>query len=202
MDGLRDYGLTKDGYVLFVGRLSPEKGVHTLLEAMRKLPRSKKLVLVGGTSYSDSYIEKVKRAAWNEVVFLGQVEHSKMQQLYSNCYAYVLPSDMEGLSISLLEALSYGTCIAATNIPENLEVIGSAGLSFPPRDVDALRAVLARLLEHPEVVKEFRRRAEHRANSQPDWDDIAERTEELYLRLIDGRPSNRPQHVAPHSAGG
>ena len=185
IDRLAEHGLEQDGFLLFAGRISPEKGVHTLLEALRPLDRGKKLVLAGGTSYSDDYIEQVRAAAWDEVVFLGRVDRGMMEELYSACYAFVLPSLMEGLSIALLEALSYGTCIVSTDIPENLEVTGDAGLSFPPGDVEALRAVLARILDEPSLVEEYRRKALARARSQPDWDEVARMTEALYLRLLD-----------------
>ncbi|MEM7349858.1 MAG: glycosyltransferase family 4 protein [Acidobacteriota bacterium] len=184
VDRLAEFGLEKDSFLLFVGRISPEKGVHTLLDALRPLPRGKKLVLAGGTSYSDDYIEQVKAAAWDEVIFLGRVDRGMMEELYSACYAFILPSVMEGLSIALLEALSYGTCIVTTDIPENREVTGDAGLAFPPGDVEALRAVLARILDDSKVVEEFRRKALEHARSQPDWDEVARRTEALYSSLL------------------
>lgn len=187
---IAEHGLEKDGFLLFAGRISPEKGVHTLLEALRPLPRHKKLVLAGGTSYSDDYIERVRRLAWDEVVFLGRVDRGMMEELYSACYAFVLPSVMEGLSIALLESLSYGNCIVTTDIPENLEVTGTAGLVFPPGDVAALRSVLARILEDPGLVEEHRRQALARARSWPSWDEVTRLTEELYLRLL-GRGASR-----------
>lgn len=183
---LAEHGLEKDSFLLFAGRISPEKGVHTMLEALRPLSRHKKLVLAGGTSYSDDYIEQVKALAWDEVVFLGRVGREMMEELLSNCYAFILPSVMEGLSIALLEAVSYGNCIVTTDIPENLEVVGDAGLSFPPGDVAAMRAVLARVLEDPELVEDYRRRARERARERPDWDEVARLTEELFLRLAGG----------------
>ncbi len=121
-----------------------------------------------------------------------------MKELYSNCYAFILPSAMEGLSIALLEALSYGTCIITTDIPENLEVIGSAGLAFPPGDVEALRDRLTTVLTRPEAIAELRRRATARALSLPDWDEVARRTEELYLRLVSG---TRGGENGPHRSG-
>ncbi len=181
---LAEHGLEKDGFLLFAGRISPEKGVHTMLEAARHLPRHKKLVLAGGTSYSDDYVDQVKAAAWDEVIFLGRVGREMMEELLSACYAFILPSVMEGLSIALLEALSYGNCIVTTDIPENLEVVGEAALSFPPGDVQALRAVLARVLEDPDLVEEYRRKALDHARQQPDWDEVARQTEELYRRLL------------------
>jgi glycosyltransferase involved in cell wall biosynthesis len=182
-DKIRKYGLAGDDFILFAGRISPEKGVHTLIEALRPLPRDKKLVIAGGTSYSDDYIKQVKAAAWDDVQFLGQVDRETMSELYSNCYAFVLPSVMEGLSIALLEALSHGACIVTTDIPENIEVVESTALSFPPSDVEALRAVLARVLEDPEVVKRHRSLAAERARSLPDWDEVARRTALFYQEL-------------------
>lgn len=181
------HGLRKDGFLLFAGRLSPEKGVHTLLEAMRPFADRMKLVLAGGTSYSDGYIDHLRQAAWDNVVFLGNVDRDTMQELYSNCYAYVLPSAMEGLSVGLLEALSYGACILATDIPENLEVIGSAGLTFPFGDAGALRSQLGAILDDPHLVREYRRRATAHAQAQPDWDEVARRTEGLYYEILEKR---------------
>jgi glycosyltransferase involved in cell wall biosynthesis len=186
-DKIRRYGLAGQDFLLFAGRLSPEKGVHTLIEALRPLPRRHKLVIAGGSSYSQDYIDELRRSAWDGVLFLGNVDHETIAELLSNCYAYVLPSTMEGLSIGLLEALSYGSCIVASDIPENREVLGDAGLTFPPGDVHALRAHLAALLDAPEQVELYRRLAAERARSQPDWDQVTRRTEELYMELVDGR---------------
>ena len=187
VDRIAEFGLQKDQFLLFVGRISPEKGVHTLLEALEPLPRSKKLVLAGGSSYSDSYIEGVKARAWEEVLFLGKVDHETIQELLSNCYAFVLPSTIEGLSIALLEALSFGTCILTTSIPENLEVVGEAALVFPPDDVEALRDCLRAILESPDLVHHHRELVAARAEEWPDWDGVAEQTEEFYLDLISAR---------------
>jgi glycosyltransferase involved in cell wall biosynthesis len=185
-EGIQRFGLEPGEYLLYAGRISPEKGLHTLLEALRPLPRRRKLVLAGGSSYSQGYIEELKAKAWDDVLFLGNVDHATVEALYSNCYAFILPSTMEGLSISLLEALSFGACIVTTDIPENREVVGSAALTFPPGDVEALRAILAGLLEQPERAAEYRERAIAHARLQPDWDEVARRTEALYLHLLSG----------------
>lgn len=190
-DRIRRFGLEEDGFLLFAGRISPEKGVHTLIEALRPLPRRLKLVLAGGSSYSEAYIEELRGRAWPEVLFLGSVDHATMEELYSACYAYVLPSAMEGLSISLLEALSFGCCIVTTDIPENREVVGNAGLTFSAGDVAALRAILAGLLDDPGQVERYRAHARRHALSQPDWDEVAARTESFYLGLLEGRAGRR-----------
>jgi glycosyltransferase involved in cell wall biosynthesis len=189
---LRALALEPDSFVLFAGRLSPEKGVHTLLAAMRDFTGRKQLVLAGGTSYSDGYIESLRRQAGDGVRFLGSVDRETMHALYSHCYAYVLPSAMEGLSVGLLEALSFGTCIITTDIAENVEVVGDAALTFPFDDAAALRARLATIIEDPSVVHSMRARARERARSQPDWDEITRRTEALYLRLVFGAEA-RPE---------
>lgn len=192
IERLAEHGLGADDFLLFAGRISPEKGVHTLLEALRPLaPLGKKLVIAGGTSYSDDYVQAVKRQAWDDVIFLGRVDRDYMQELYSNCWAFILPSVMEGLSIALLEALSYGLCIVTTDIPENREVVGDTGLVFPVGDAEGLRSQLARVLEDPELVRERRAAAAARAASWPDWDGVAERTEDLYLRVLGVRPKVR-----------
>ncbi len=111
-----------------------------------------------------------------------------MEELHSNCLAYVLASFREGLSISLLEALSYGSCIVTTEIHENLEVVGSAALTCKPGDVATLREALRRIFTSPETLQEYRRRAADHANGQPDWDEVTRRTLEFYRELL-GLPS-------------
>jgi glycosyltransferase involved in cell wall biosynthesis len=186
-DKIRRFGLDKDSFVLFAGRLSPEKGVHTLIEAMRPFEGRMTLALAGGSSYSDGYIESLRKIAHGGVKFLGNVDKSIMAELYSNCYAYVLPSAMEGLSVGLLEALTYGNCVLTTDIPENSEVIGSAGLQFPFDDVGALRQALVRVIDTPAVMREYRAKAAARAAALPTWDDVAKLTEDLYYELVEAQ---------------
>ncbi|MEM8933160.1 MAG: glycosyltransferase family 4 protein [Acidobacteriota bacterium] len=185
---LSEHGLRGNDFFLFAGRLSPEKGVHTLLEALRPLldgrERGVKLVIAGGTSFTEGYIEQLRELAWDDVLFIGRVERDGMHELLSNSRAYVLPSVMEGLSVGLLEALSYGLCIVTTAIPENLEVVDDVALTFPVADVEALRAQLARVLDEPDTVAERRAATAARAEAWPDWDGVAERTETLYRELV------------------
>ncbi|MBI3786561.1 MAG: glycosyltransferase family 4 protein [Deltaproteobacteria bacterium] len=184
---IKQYGLDRRSYILYSGRLSPEKGVDVLLDAMRPLRGRIKLVLAGGSSYSDSYIESLHRAASDDVMFLGTVDRETMQELYSNCYAYVLPSVMEGLSIALLEAVSFGACIVTTNIPENVEVVDDAALTFTPGDTAALGEHLRRLLDAPQLATTYRQKAAAHAAAQPDWDTVAQLTEEFYYQILGAR---------------
>jgi glycosyltransferase involved in cell wall biosynthesis len=181
---IRQFGLEKDQFLLFAGRLSPEKGCLELLDALRPLPRRIRLVFAGGSSYSNAYIEKLRRAAWDDVSFLGQVDRETMGELYSNCYAFVLPSKMEGLSVALLEAVSYGACTIVSDIPENLEVVGQSGLTFRTGNVESLRAALASALDDRALVRDARARSKELARNRFGWDAIAQRTEAFYYSLL------------------
>ena len=86
--------------------------------------------------------------------------------------------------MGLLEALSFGCCLLSSDIPENVEVFREAGLTFPPGDVEAMRNVLARVLDEPDLVPEYRRKAEQQALARPDWDEVARLTEEVYLETV------------------
>jgi glycosyltransferase involved in cell wall biosynthesis len=190
-DKIRRLGLDRHGYLLYAGRLSPEKGVDVLLEALRPLNSPIPLVIAGGTSYSDDYIRRLYDLAWDGVRFLGQVDHATMQELYSNCYAFILPSVMEGLSVALLEAVSFGACILTTGIAENVEVVADAALTFPPGDVALLRHHLQTILGDPALAERLRERARQHAQAQPGWDEVAERTERLYYSLLGLAPAAR-----------
>ena len=108
------WSLEKDSYILFLGRIVPEKGVHYLIEAFKRLDTDKKLVIAGGASDSAEYYESIKQAATGDqrIILTGFIEGRELEELYSNAYIYVLPSDLEGMPMSLLEALAYG-CHAA-----------------------------------------------------------------------------------------
>ena len=106
------FGLKKDSYILFLGRLVPEKGIRYLVEAFRNVKTDKKLVIAGGSSDTDSFMEELKDLAKGDdrILFTGFVQGAMLDELYSNAYIYTLPSDLEGMPLSLLEAMSYGNC--------------------------------------------------------------------------------------------
>lgn len=138
------YGLQQGDYILYVGRLSPEKGVQELVDAFRNTHTGKKLVLVGplnNSSYCRGICEQVKAAP--DILLTGYLEGRILQELYSNCGLFVLPSHTEGLSLSLLEALSLGVRCLVSDIPENTAVAGRYGTVFRAGD----SADLGRMLE-------------------------------------------------------
>jgi glycosyltransferase involved in cell wall biosynthesis len=180
-------GLTPGKYVLFVGRLVPEKGVHYLCEAFSQIDSDMKLALVGGSSASQSYVDLLKRYEGDRVRLLDYLYGETLEELWSNAYMVVQPSTMEGLSIALLEALSYGRCVLLSDIPENLEVAEECAVSFRSKDVGDLREKLEMLMARPDLVKHYEEKARDHVRQQYSWDTVAGKTEAVYLSLVAGR---------------
>ncbi len=193
---LKRWGLDKHRYILFVGRLVPEKGCHHLLEAFCQLDTDARLVLAGGSSFSDGYVDTLNRIKGKDerVHMLGYVYGDVLDELWSNAYFVVQPSVLEGLSISLIEAISHGKCVLASNIPENLEVVEDCAVTFQTRDVDDLRDSMRKLLDSPDHVAAVAERCRRHAERHYSWSRIVEATESVYLDLIGGgaRPLKHP----------
>ncbi|HEY2956408.1 MAG TPA: glycosyltransferase family 4 protein [Candidatus Eisenbacteria bacterium] len=177
------FGLSPGRYVLFVGRLVPEKGAHFLCEAFRGIETDMKLAVVGGLSFSEDYVRELKRYESDRIRLLDYVYGEGLEELWSNAYLVVLPSTMEGLSIALLEALSYGRCVLFSDIPENREVADQVAVSFRSRDVADLRAKLEELIRAPERVREYEARARDHIQKHYSWDTVAEQTEQVYREM-------------------
>lgn len=176
------FGLKKDSYILFLGRLVPEKGIHYLIEAYRNTKTNKKLVIAGGVSDSGEYGEELKKLANNhsDIVFTGFVQGKLLEELYSNAYLYVLPSDLEGMPLSLLEAMSYGNCCVTSDIEECAAVITDHGVTFPKGNVASLTETLQNLCNDTETVTQHKDKAANYITAKYSWDDVTERTLELY----------------------
>lgn len=178
----KKWGLKKGEYILFLARIVPEKGVHYLLEAFSKIKTDKKLVIAGGSSHTGHYMEEITKMAKQDsrVVMTHFVQGRHLEELFSNAYCFVLPSDIEGMAISLLEAMSYGNCCVVSDIPENMEVVKGHALSFEKGNVEELRKVLEDLMEHPEVVEKYRSESREYICSRFNWDDIVDTTLKIY----------------------
>lgn len=178
------YGLTKDSYILFLGRLVPEKGLRYLIEAYKQTKTNKKLVIAGGSSDTDSFMKEIKKLAKDDerILFTGFVQGKMLDELYSNAYIYTLPSDLEGMPLSLLEAMSYGNCCLTSDIPECTEVVEDKALIFKKSDVDDLRNCLQDACDHPEKVLELKKQAVDFICEKYNWDDVVEETMKLYRR--------------------
>jgi glycosyltransferase involved in cell wall biosynthesis len=173
-------GLEPGKYVLFVGRLVPEKGVHYLCEAFKGIDTDMKLALVGGLSFSEDYVQLLRSYESDRIRLLDYVFGEALEELWSNAYMVVQPSTMEGLSIALLEALSYGRCVLLSDIPENVEVAEDCAVSFRSKDVGDLHDKLASLIADPVRVKSFESRARQHMRDHYSWDKVVENTESVY----------------------
>lgn len=190
LNKLKRFGLDGSPYILFVGRLVPEKGCHHLIEAFRGLDTDARLVLAGGSSFSDGYVDSLMKIRDNDerIVMLGYVYGDVLDELWSNAYLVVQPSVLEGLSISLIEAITHGKCVLASDIPENLEVVEDCAVTFQTRDVNDLRAKMRHLLDHPSEVAIVAERCRRHAERHYSWSRIVDATEAVYLDLISGSP--------------
>lgn len=180
----RKYGLEKDGYILFLGRLVPEKGIHYLINAYKALNTDKKLVIAGGASHTSEYEKELKELAGeNEsIIFTGFVQGEELDELYSNAFIYCLPSDLEGMPISLLEAMSYGNCCVTSDIEECTEVCEDNAVYFSKGDENALKQALISLLENPTKIEKLKNSSAEFILNKYNWDDVASRTLELYKK--------------------
>lgn len=176
------YGLTTGSYLLSLGRLVPEKGCHCLIQAFRRLRTDKTLVLAGESSDSDEYVASLRQLAAGDsrILFTGFVDGAVRDELYSNAYLFILPSDLEGMPICLLEALSFGRCVLVSDIEECTSVVGEYGFTFRRGDVADLEQKLCYAIEHPGAVQQFRQHAADYVCGRFRWDAIVEQTLALY----------------------
>lgn len=179
------YGLDKENYILFLARIVPEKGLDYLLEAYKNIKTDMKLVIAGGASHTNSYydkiIEKSKKDA--RVILTGFVQGKELQELYSNCYLYCLPSDVEGMPISLMEAMSYGRNCLVSDIEENTQVIGKYGMSFKKSDVQDLQKKLEIAITDKSNYKwHLSEEISNYILEKYDWDKVVEETLDLYKK--------------------
>ena len=182
VDELKKIGLDKNEYVLYLGRIVPEKGEHYLIEAWKKIKSTKMLVIAGGMSDTCDYEKKLKDLATgdNRIIFTGFVQGKMLEELYSNAYVYCLPSDLEGMPLSLLEAMSYGNCCLTSDIAECVEVVGNKAVTFKKGNVNDLKKKLEWLLENKEVVEKYKSEAADFICKKYNWDDVVEKTIDLY----------------------
>jgi glycosyltransferase involved in cell wall biosynthesis len=181
---LKEKGVENGKYILFVGRLVQEKGVHYLLEAFGKIKTDFELVIVGGDPYGREYESFLREKANGNTKFLGYVYGEDLRSLCKGAYLYVSPSDLEGTSPALLTAMALGKGVLVSDIPENLETIGGAGFSFRRGDSEDLKEKLQFLLANPGVVDKIRGKAIDRVHNYYDWNKIMDRMEKIYLALL------------------
>ena len=181
-----EWGLQPGGYVLFASRLVPEKGAHLLIDAFQRLRTDLRLVIAGDSANDRAYVDSLHRRAAGDprIVFTGTVGGRRLQELFSNCYLYVQPSVVEGLSLALLEAMSFGACCLVSDIDENREAIAETGETFESDNADDLRRKLSGLLANRGMVHELGQAARERVRQHYDWEHVTGQIEELYHSML------------------
>lgn len=177
------YGLQGKDYFLFLARIVPEKGLHYLIDAYEQLDTDKKLVIAGGSSHTDEYLDRIKERCKNnqDIIMTGFVQGRELAELFSNCYVYVLPSDIEGMPLSLLEAMSYGANCLVSDIPENLEVVRDKAFSFEKSNVDSLVKSMEQLEDlSEEKMNQLGVEIQRHAEENFGWNDVTMQTMKLY----------------------
>lgn len=180
----KKFGLDKDTYILYVGRIVPEKGEHYLVKAFRDVKTEKKLVIAGGTSDTDRYMKQLRKLAAGDerIIFTGFVHGKLLQELFSNAYVYTLPSDLEGMPLSLLEGMSYGNCCLVSDISECSDIVGDHAVTFKKSDVADLKEKLQELCDDKNKVKSYKIKASDYICGKYDWDNVVNQTIDLYKK--------------------
>jgi glycosyltransferase involved in cell wall biosynthesis len=200
---IREMGLDSQQYVLFAARLVPEKGVHHLIGAYRRLSTKLPLVIAGDAPNASGYLDRLHQLAAGDarIRFIGRVQGRLLEELFSNTALFVQPSELEGLSIGLIEAMSYGIPCLASDIPENREVLGDAGLWFRNKNVADLEQQLNSALSDVAKSREFAAAGRKRAQELFSWERVVDQLEDLYRRAQSGAQPQKLQFGVPHRAG-
>jgi glycosyltransferase involved in cell wall biosynthesis len=184
---LRQFGLDKNSYILFVGRLLATKGPGLLIDAYKKVKPDAKLVIVGGSSHTDDYEKLLRREGNDDILFLGYQYGENLKALYSNCRLFVFPSFIEGLPLVLLEALSFRRPVLFSDIPENVEIAEGLGIPFQSGSVDDLAEKLEHALLDEDSFEAPRRAAWERLRDEYDWDRVVDQYLEVYRDALASR---------------
>ena len=179
------YGLSSGEYICTVSRLTAEKGLHYLIEAYNNIKTEKKLVIAGDTSDTDEYVAHLKQMASvnPNIIFTGFISGDLLKEIYSNAYIVVVPSDIEGMSLSLLEALAYGNAVLCSDIPENTLVTEDKAIHFQRSNVLDLTEKLQILCDDESKVEKFKVGVDDYILNKYNWNDVALATGNLYKRI-------------------
>jgi glycosyltransferase involved in cell wall biosynthesis len=204
-----EWGLEPEKYVLFLGRFSPEKGCHLLVEAFEQIETDVKLVLAGASSYCDEYSRELRTHASERIHILDWVSGETLDELLTNAMIFVLPSDLEGLSLALLDAMGAGLCVLTSDVPENREVVDGAGFTFRRGSAADLADRLRFLIANPAVREAAGRMAKKRIEEQYQWQKVADDIEKVYFKVmgwevVEATPAKKPgtRAVAAGESGG
>ena len=201
-----EWGIDPANYILFLGRFSPEKGCHLLVNAFEQLDTDAQLVMAGASSYCDEYSRELRKHAGQRLRVLDWVSGETLDELLTNAMLFVLPSDLEGLSLALLDAMGAGLCVVTSDVPENREVVDGAGFTFQRGSAADLADRLRFLIANPAVREAAGKAAKKRIREQYQWQKIAKDIQEAYFDMMGWTPiealPKKPAARAASASGG
>ena len=180
-DVLERLGLKAGEYFLFVGRFIPEKGLQYLIPAFEKVLTDKKLVIVGGANQGSEFAERVTRTDDPRIVFPGYMYGADVHTLMRQAYAYIQPSDLEGLSPAVLENMGLGTPVICSDIRENLFVVGDTAITFRRSDVEDLAAAIRYAIANGVQLARNAANAAKRSAEMFSWESVTTQHEAVFF---------------------
>lgn len=195
-EALDALGIERNGYILSVGRLVPDKGWDVALDGLERLDPAEtdglQYVIAGGARIETDYVRELRARAGRAAIpvrLLGMVPPETVEELYAGARVHLAPSFQEGQPLTVLEAMSHGCCIVASDIPAHVEVLDDAGLLYAVKDPDALAAALRRVLDDTDLRRDLGARARHTVEhgDELSWDRAAESTEAVLESLVHDR---------------
>ena len=186
---LKQYGLESGRYILFLSRHEPENSCDTIIREFEMLDTPMKLFFGGGVTYPSPYAESLHDTKDPRVKLPGPIyDPLHVKVLHHHCYVLINGNQPGGTSLGLLKAMGYGCCVVTVNTPDNAYATRNAGVTFELTP-GSLRDVLRRLIDHPEEVAEWRKRAVARIEEEYLWDNITLRYEAVFTRIAKKRNS-------------
>lgn len=180
---VRKWRVEPNRYVLYVSRLEPENNAHLVIEAFKKVRTAYRLLIVGDAPYAQHYIRDLKARAKGDkrILFTGFVFGQDYRALQQNAYCYVHATEVGGTHPALLEAMGFGNCVLTLATPENIEVVGDAGIPYV--DEFDLSEKLQRVLRDGSLVQAYRNRAQSRVQAEYDWNHVVDQYEQLFAKM-------------------
>lgn len=178
---LRKFNLRKNEYILFVGRFSLEKGVHYLIKAFESINSTFNLVLVGDDLFNKEWVSQLKSTSDSRIIFTGFLYGTAVDELIQNCYIYVQPSDVEGLSPVILRVMGMGKCVLSSDIPENRFLVENRGHLFRKGDVESLNTKIQFLLSNKSIVEEAGIKSLEHIEYNYSWDYVTQQHLNIFL---------------------
>jgi glycosyltransferase involved in cell wall biosynthesis len=180
---IKEYNLKKDEYLFIASRLEPENNADITVKAFEGVQTNKKLVIAGAANYKSAFIKELQKTKDPRIMFTGGIyKPYHIEELHCNCYAYVHGNEVGGTNPALLKALGYGNCVLALDVPYNREVIADAGVLYK-KSVADLREKMQNIIDNPDMVKKYRKRAQERITAEYTWEKIIKQYEELFTSL-------------------